>query len=250
MNVFLDDETSRYEPIRGLPERLPPGEAIRWQGSPDWRHLAVHAFHIRFIAGYFLLVTSWRLANLAAEGAPAGAMVFAAATSLLALVAASAIIGVIAWAMARAAIFTISDERIVMRYGGAIRKYVNLPYSKIAAADVRTYGKSGGDIALTTTGEGGPAYLHLWPFARPLKFTPPMPTLRGLASVDTAAQALAAAIEAQRRRAAAAETAPLAAVPPAMAEAGPVQPAVPLGAEKVGAEARQYIRIKSNRGAA
>ena len=42
-----------FEPIRGLPGPLPEGETILWQGAPDWRVLAVQAFHVRAVAIYF-----------------------------------------------------------------------------------------------------------------------------------------------------------------------------------------------------
>ena len=33
-----------FEPVHGLPEKLPAGEKILWQGSPDWKTLANEAF--------------------------------------------------------------------------------------------------------------------------------------------------------------------------------------------------------------
>ena len=48
------------EPIPGLPGRLPPGERILWQGSPEWRALARTAFHTRLVAGYFAALVGGR----------------------------------------------------------------------------------------------------------------------------------------------------------------------------------------------
>ncbi|MEM1103487.1 MAG: hypothetical protein AAGH48_05230, partial [Pseudomonadota bacterium] len=48
------------EPIRGLPEALPEGERILWQGEPTWRQLAVNVFHIRALAIYFGVLMIWR----------------------------------------------------------------------------------------------------------------------------------------------------------------------------------------------
>ena len=42
-----------FEAAPGLPEPLPAGERILWQGAPDWRALAVHVFHVRKLAAYF-----------------------------------------------------------------------------------------------------------------------------------------------------------------------------------------------------
>ena len=196
MNLFHDEENGPHEPVRGLPEALPEGETILWQGSPSAKALAVHAFHVRFVVAYFVVATAWRLASMASNGAPAADMASVAGFSLATCIAAIAILYAIAWAMARAAIFTITDARIVMRYGSAIRKYVNLPFSKVTSADVRRYGKTAGDIAITAEGPGGMGYVHLWPFARPLKFARPQPTLRGLPDAGAAVVVLKSAMEA------------------------------------------------------
>ena len=41
------------EPVKGLPELLPTGERMLWQGQPSWRALAIRVFHVRKIAIYF-----------------------------------------------------------------------------------------------------------------------------------------------------------------------------------------------------
>ena len=45
-----------FEAAPGLPELLPEGEHIVWQAAPDWKQLAIHAFHVRKIAIYFSLM--------------------------------------------------------------------------------------------------------------------------------------------------------------------------------------------------
>ena len=50
-----------FEPQRGLPERLPAGEHILWQGSPQPWRIAVEALSIKWIAGYFVLLAVWRV---------------------------------------------------------------------------------------------------------------------------------------------------------------------------------------------
>ncbi|MBT5209757.1 MAG: PH domain-containing protein, partial [Halieaceae bacterium] len=42
-----------YEPINGLPENLPEGESIVWQGAPRWTALANRVFQVRTLALYF-----------------------------------------------------------------------------------------------------------------------------------------------------------------------------------------------------
>ena len=52
-----------YEPVPGLPERLPEGETILWQGAPMAQSFARYAFHIRAVAAYFALLAVWHLAD-------------------------------------------------------------------------------------------------------------------------------------------------------------------------------------------
>ena len=47
-----------FEAAHGLPEPLPRGEHILWQGSPDWRTLAVQVMHVRTQAFYFAVPVS------------------------------------------------------------------------------------------------------------------------------------------------------------------------------------------------
>ena len=42
-----------FEAQYGLPEALPEGEHILWQGAPDWKVLARRVFHTRKVAVYF-----------------------------------------------------------------------------------------------------------------------------------------------------------------------------------------------------
>mgnify|MGYP003349263071 CR=1 FL=1 len=48
------------EPIPGLPDYLPPGERLLWQGAPHWRPLAMRAFRLRAVMIYFAVLMAWR----------------------------------------------------------------------------------------------------------------------------------------------------------------------------------------------
>ena len=56
------------EPLRGLPEPLPAGERILWQGAPDWRALAVDVFHVRAVWIYGALLIAWRIVTIVHDG--------------------------------------------------------------------------------------------------------------------------------------------------------------------------------------
>lgn len=192
-----DEEEGGGEPVRGLPQSLPEGEQLLWQGSPGPFAFVIHAFHVRFVLAYFLLATTWRLANLETAGASTTEMTRVALNSGLGAAAGIGLIGLVAWLMARSTVYSITSKRIVMRYGVAIRKYVNLPFEQIASADLRSYGQGKGDIVLALNSTGGLGFIKLWPHVRPMKFSRPQPMLRGLSSVQSVARTLASAISAQ-----------------------------------------------------
>ena len=56
-----------FEAAPGLPEPLPRGERLIWQGSPDWVQLAIHAFHVRKLAIYFSAMGGLQWLYLAGE---------------------------------------------------------------------------------------------------------------------------------------------------------------------------------------
>ena len=63
-----------HEPVRGLPEYLPEGETLLWQGQPGWRSMALRVFHVRSIGLYFGLLVAIHLGSELLNGAQAGAV--------------------------------------------------------------------------------------------------------------------------------------------------------------------------------
>ena len=181
------------EPVPGLPERLPAGETLLWQGAPEWRGLARRVFHAGAVVVYFALLAIWAAATAIADGE--GAMA-AAASVLRVAVAGGLAFGLIVFlarAAARATLYTITDRRVVMRFGVAMPMTVNLPFSKIAAADLKPYGDGTGEIALSIEGPLPLAYWHLWPHCRPWYIGKAVPMLRCLAEPERIASILASA---------------------------------------------------------
>jgi len=191
-----DEEEGGGEPVRGLPQALPEGEQLLWQGRPGTLAFAIHAFHIRFVLAYFVLATGWRLANLEATGAASVEMARVAINSSIGAAAGLGLLFLIAWAMANATVYTITSKRVVFRYGVAIRKYINLPFDQIVSADMRRYGAGKGDLVLSLATTGGLGYLKLWPHVRPLRMNRPQPMLRALTGAESVARLLAGAITA------------------------------------------------------
>ncbi len=181
------------EPVRGLPGQLPEGEYIVWQGSPAWLPLGRRAFHTHLVAGYFVVLVAW--SALTALTGQARVLLPGVGVTLAVGVAAVALLGLLAFLAARATVYTITSRRIVLRFGIALPKCINLPFSQIAAAGLKVHGDGSGDLALTlkATRLG---YVHLWPNVRPWQVAAPEPMLRALAEPAAVAALLADAVRA------------------------------------------------------
>lgn len=182
-----------FEAERGLPQPLPAGERVLWQGSPDWHALARRAFHLRKIAVYFGLLATVRVAVLAGDGAGIGAMAVSALWMLLLGGLAIGLLAVVAWLSARTAVYTVTDKRVVMRVGIVLTLTFNLPYRRVAAAGLRLERDGSGEIPLTLRPGDRIAWLHLWPHARPWRLARPEPMLRSVPEARHVARLLAEA---------------------------------------------------------
>ncbi|MBX9965008.1 MAG: PH domain-containing protein [Burkholderiales bacterium] len=180
----------------GLPEPLPQGERVLWEGAPDWRDLALHVFHARKVAIYFALLLTWRVGVHLADGESVGAALTGSIALVLLGALAVGLLCSIAWFTARTARYAVTSERVIMRIGIVLTVTFNLPFKAIAAADLRLRRDGSGDIPLTLAGSDRIAYLNLWPHARPWQVKRPQPMLRGLPDAERVAAILARALAA------------------------------------------------------
>ena len=192
-----------YEPQRGLPEVLPAGETLIWQGSPDWRALARGAFHLRKLAVYFALMLALRGVVAYADGRSAADAVMAALWLLPLAALGLGLVAMLAWLSARGTVYTLTSKRVVMRIGIVLTVTYNLPFQRIARADLALDADGHGDIALALAGKDRIAYLQLWPHARPWRMARPEPSLRSVPDAARLAQTLVAAWAAATGRSAA-----------------------------------------------
>ncbi|MBU3738843.1 MAG: PH domain-containing protein [Rhodoferax sp.] len=182
------------EAAPGLPELLPPGERVLWQGAPDARLLALRAYHLHHLTGYFGLMLA--LQALFMDGQAAELRMRSLAVSGVLALVALALLGAVAWLAAKTTLYTLTNRRVVMRIGIVLTITLNLPYRRIAAASIKPIGSGSGDIALELSGNTRIAWLQLWPHARPWRLGRPQPTLRCLPRVDDAAGVLTEAWQA------------------------------------------------------
>lgn len=175
MNVNPHHE-HEFEAAPGLPEALPLGERLLWQGAPDWKTLAIHVFHVRTVAVYF--VGMMGLQALYLLGEPQPRLWVPLATSLVLSLTALAVLTWLAWLTARTALYTLTSKRMVMRIGIVLTLTFNLPLRLLAAASVKPLKDGKGDIALKLAGDDHIAWLNLWPHAKPWALKHPEPCLR------------------------------------------------------------------------
>lgn len=184
------------EPVRGLPEMLPKGERMLWQGSPAWKPLAISAYQARIAALYFGALLVWRLASGIAHGEPAASLL----TSLLVFTGlAAAAVGLLVglgYLAARSTVYTITSRRLVMRIGIALPMTLNLPFKVIASAAARINSDGTADIPLTLAPPNRLAFLVLWPHCRPWTLRRPEPMLRAVPDGARVAEILSGALKA------------------------------------------------------
>lgn len=188
------------EPVRGLPGHLPEGERILWQGAPSWRALARRALLVRLSLLWFGGFAAWYAAGAITGGLGIGEALVKTATQGIACAIAVGIIATIAYYQAKTTVFTITNRRVVMRFGLALDLSINLPFKQIEGAALRLFRDGTGDIPLALRGNDRLAYLHLWPNARPWHFSKPQPMLKAVPGAEAVARILAEALRSDLER--------------------------------------------------
>ncbi len=170
-----------FEAEHGLPEPLPRGERLLWQGAPVFASMVERVFHARTLAAYFALILLARAVTVAAQGGSAADAGIAALWLLPAALLALGNVVLLAWLTCRTTVYTITDRRVVMRVGIVLTVTFNMPSARIASAAIQRGKGPAGDIALALTGPDRIAYLHLWPHVRPWRLKKTEPMLRSVA---------------------------------------------------------------------
>jgi len=95
----------------------------------------------------------------------------------------------------------ITDRRLIIKSGIALQIFINLPFSKIVAANVRVFGDETGDVSIALAQGQHVAYIALWPSTRPWRFVNPEPTLRSVPRARDVAETLGQALKAAAEQA-------------------------------------------------
>jgi hypothetical protein len=190
----MSHDDFNFEPIRGLPEQLPEGEHILWQGAPDPRRLAREALGVRWVMGYFALLAFWRVGVSSAD-VPFGVALMHGLPFLISGVIACGILYGIAYVQARSTVYTLTNKRVAMRIGAALTMTLNLPYTWIGTAKLDLKSSGTGTLAFELIGETRISYLMSWPHVRPWRIARTQPALRCIPDAESVARIFAEAAE-------------------------------------------------------
>ena len=185
-----------FEHAPGLPEKLPKGEELLWQGRPAAWRLAVESLSVKWVIGYFALLILWRVASAMADYS-AGVAIASAVPLILLGIAAVGILWGFSWVQARQTVYTVTTERVILRIGAALQVTLQMPYARLdnISLDLRETGH--GTIAFEPAEDGGDqlSYLVLWPHVRPWHARKPQPAFRCIPNARDVAEILAEAAE-------------------------------------------------------
>ncbi|MCF2871566.1 PH domain-containing protein [Octadecabacter sp. G9-8] len=192
----MSHDDFKFEPVRGLPEALPEGEHILWQGSPAPLRLARDALGLTWVAGYFAVLTVWRV-GVSSTYVPFGEALAHGIPFLVVGMLACLLIFGLAYMQARSAVYTLTNKRVGMRIGAALTMTLNLPYTQIGNAGLDTKKSGHGTLAFELIGDTRFSYMMTWPHVRPWHMSKTQPAFRSIPDAHKVAAIFAEAAEAR-----------------------------------------------------
>jgi hypothetical protein len=167
-----------------------------WQGAPEWKAFARDALHVRKFAVYFGLLTVWNGVSTYQAGHGLAQAGISAAWGLGLGVAACLLLTLFAWLTGRSTVYTVTNKRVVMRFGLALPMTVNYPFALVEGAGLRVQADGTGDIPLAMQKGSRLSYIIMWPNARPWRIGKPEPMMRAIPDAERVAKILGRALAA------------------------------------------------------
>jgi hypothetical protein len=153
--------------------------------------MARRVFHVHGLALYFSALIGIHLAYKLVQGETLATALLGAGWQLSLGLVALGILSVMALAYARTTVYTITNRRLVIRFGVAVPMMINIPWDSVSSAGLRQCSDGTGDIALTLYPEKRMSYLTLWPNVRPWHYGRVQPMIRGVEDPKAVAAMLA-----------------------------------------------------------
>lgn len=188
------EDEDEFEPMYGLPEIPPEDEKILWQGEPAAWPVAQRVFHLSWVTVYFALLSLWSVADVMGGGATLSEALSRSSVLLYPFAAVMMLLWGWAYSVAKTTVYTITSKRIVIRAGVALSKAINIPFAQVIGVSVRRTRGGTTDIAVQLEQDARPAYLMLWPHARPWHWSRVEPMLRGIENSDAVEELLGTAL--------------------------------------------------------
>jgi hypothetical protein len=101
-----------------------------------------------------------------------------------------------AWAVGRTTVYTVTNRRVLMKFGVGFSITMNVPFAKIDGAALKLAADGIGDIALDIARSERLSYIVIWPHVRSLFSGRTKPTLLALPDAERAAQIIGRALAA------------------------------------------------------
>lgn len=190
----MSHDDFKFEPIRGLPEALPEGEHILWQGAPNALRLAKDAWKLNWVLGYFVALAVYRV-GISSTVVPFNEAMGHGIPFLIAGIAAALLLWGLAAVQARSTVYTLTNKRACMRIGAALTMTLNLPYVCIGNAGLATRKSGLGTISFEMIGDARISYMMTWPHARPWHLSKAQPAFRAIPDAARVAAIFAEAAE-------------------------------------------------------
>ncbi|MEM7527470.1 MAG: photosynthetic complex putative assembly protein PuhB [Pseudomonadota bacterium] len=188
---------SGSSPCGASPRCSPKASRCCGKARPSWKALALRGVATKFVMGWLAIIVAWKISALIGGTLT---LVEAARLLLMQLCLAAVAVGIfagIAYATAEQTIYTITNRRVVLRFGLMMDLSVNLPFTQIGKLDLRRHRDGTGDLVLGLQGDlQGLSIIHIWPNSLPWHWFSPTPMLRALPEPDHAGQILADALKA------------------------------------------------------
>jgi hypothetical protein len=178
-----------------LPAPLPEGESVLWEGTPRTWSFARQVLHPSLLLTYVGVLLAWCLLAGISSGDLAGAALASAKYGGLCIVAFILLAGT-ARLQVGSTDYVITNRRVMITFGAALGKTLQIPFASIESAALRAHGDGTGDLVLKLMPGQTVNFLLLWPNVRPWKFYPAEPMLRAVPDAEAAAQVLARALAA------------------------------------------------------
>lgn len=178
--------------MKGLPAPLPEGETLLWQGQPGAWGFVREILHINLLATYVAFLLSWCIATGVMQGDLQASLVAAGKFGGLSVLAFALLAG-FAVLQARATTYTVTSARVVIEYGVAFEKALNIPYTVVDGAGFNARADGSGDVVLELRAGQNVSRMLLWPHVRP-QWGRTQPALRAVANVQKLAGILSRAL--------------------------------------------------------